>query len=75
MNVVGVEITNSKLQKGDRIGYVLPDRYLEEEVLSLQVDNQDVEEAVSGQLAGIKTKYKKEFLRKGMPVYSVKEND
>ena len=74
-DVVGVGITNNKLQKGDRIGYVLPDRYLEEEVLSLQVDNQDVEEAVSGKLAGIKTKYTKELLRKGFAVYSVKEND
>jgi len=72
MDVVGVEITDNKLQRGDRIGYVLPRQYLEEEVLSLQVDNQDVEEAVAGQSVGIKTGYPKELLRKGTTVCRIR---
>ena len=70
--VVGVQISESKLHKGERIGYVIPDGYLEEEVLSLQVKNQDVEEAVPGQLVGIKTTYSKNLLRKGTIVCSNK---
>ena len=48
--------------------WVERDEYLEEEALSLQVGNQDVEEVFPGQLVGIKTKYPKEFLRKGTTV-------
>jgi protein gp37 len=70
---VGVQISENKLNKGQRIGYVIPDGYLEEEVSSLQVENRDVEEAVPGQLAGIKTMYHKNLLRKGTIVCVVEE--
>lgn len=62
---VGVQISENELHKGELIGYVTPEGYLEEEVLSLQVENQDVEAAVQGQLVGIKTTYSKNLLRNG----------
>ena len=70
---VGVQISENKLHKGERIGYVTSGGYLEEDVSSLQVENQDVEEVVPGQLAGIKTMYHKNLLRKGTIVYVVEE--
>ena len=73
IGVVGVQISENKLHKGERIGYVTPEGYLEEEVSSLQVKNQDVEETIPGQLVGIKTRYPKNFLRKGTIVCVVKE--
>lgn len=69
--VVGVQISGNILHKNERIGYAIPEGYLEEEVLSLQVENQDVEEVVPGQLGGIKTIYPKELLRKGTIVCTV----
>ena len=62
---VGVQISENKLHKGERIGYVTSGGYLEEDVSSLQVEDQDVEAAVPGQLVGIKTIYPKNVLRNG----------
>ena len=70
---VGVQISENKLHKGERIGYVTSGGYLEEDVSSLQVENQDVEEAVPGQLVGIKTTYSKNLLRNGTIVCVVEE--
>lgn len=64
-SVVGLKITEKRLRKGDRIGYVTPNGYLEEDLLSIQVNNKDVEEAIAGQAAGVKTVYSKEQLRNG----------
>jgi hypothetical protein len=75
IGVVGVQISENKLHKGEHIGYVVPEGYLEEKVLSLQVENQDVEEVFPGQLAGIKTKYPKRFLRKGTTVCTVMKHE
>ena len=72
---VGVQISENKLHKGERIGYVIPDGYLEEKVLSLQVENQDVEEVFLGQLAGIKTIYSKNLLHKGTPVCTIMKHE
>jgi len=72
-SAVGVQISENKLHKGERIGYVTSGGYLEEDVSSLQVENQDVEAAVPGQLAGIKTMYPKNVLRNGTIVYVVEE--
>lgn len=70
--VIIVEVTNKGLKLGNRIGYVIPDGYLEEDVFSLQIDKEDVEEASVNQKVGVETKYPKEYLRKGMFVYLVK---
>ena len=75
IGVVGVQISESKLHKGQRIGYVIPEGYFEEEVLSLQVENRDVEEVFPGQLAGIKTIYPKNLLRKGTPVCTIMKHE
>ncbi|NQE44618.1 hypothetical protein C5S31_01175 [ANME-1 cluster archaeon GoMg2] len=73
--VVGVQISENKLHKGEQIGYVTPDAYLEEEALSLQVENQEVEEVFPGQLVGIKTKYPKNLLRNGTIVCAVTKEE
>lgn len=70
--VVGIEISENSLSKGQKIGYLLKDGYLEEEVLSVQVDSNDVENALPGQLAGIKTIYPKKILKNGIKVFSIK---
>lgn len=72
---VGVQISENKLKKGERIGYVTPEGYLEEEALSLQVENQDVDEVFPGQLVGIKTKYPKNLLRRGTIVCAVTKGE
>jgi hypothetical protein len=72
---VGVQISESKLHKGQRIGYVIPEGYFEEEVLSLQVENRDVEEVFPGQLAGIKTIYSKNLLHKGTLVCTIMKHE
>ncbi|GFO96736.1 uncharacterized protein ig2599ANME_0926 [groundwater metagenome] len=64
-SVVGLIITENQLHKGDRIGYVTFNGYLEEDIMSIQVNNKDVEEAIAGQSAGVKTVYSKEQLRNG----------
>jgi hypothetical protein len=70
--VVGVEIAENELYKGQRIGYITPAGYLEEKVISLQIDNEDVEKASPGQKVGIKTLYSKKQLGKAK-VYIVTE--
>jgi hypothetical protein len=71
LGVVGVQISENRLYVGQRIGYVIHEGYLEEEISSLQVEKQGVEEAVPGQLAGVKTIYSKSLLRKGTVVCEV----
>jgi hypothetical protein len=67
IGVVSVHIQGS-LRKGQRVGYVTPRGFLEETVLSLQVDNRDVEEALSGLKAGLKTEYARDLLPNGTTV-------
>ncbi len=68
---VGIEILENKLHQGDRISYIIPEGYLEEDVLSLQFDKRNVEEVSLNQLAGIKTVFSKNELKKGTLVYKV----
>lgn len=70
-NVIGIKITDKKLYIGQRIGYRLNDKFLEEEITSLQINNKDVNEAHSGQSVGIKTIYSKDELKNGIIVYEV----
>lgn len=71
ISVVGIEISEDTLSKNDRIGYIIPTGFLEEKITSLRVDKQNVEEVKTGQIAGIKTMYLKEDLRKGTIVCKV----
>lgn len=68
---VGIEILENKLHQGDRISYIIPEGYLEEDVLSLQFNKRNVEEVSLNHLAGIKTVFSKNELKKGTLVYKV----
>ena len=66
--VVGVRI-QAELKKGDRIAFELPVEFEEQEIASLEVENQPVAQAEIGMLAGIKTHLTKEQARKGIRVF------
>jgi len=74
-NVIEIKISDNKLHKGQRIGYVINLGFLEEEVTSLEIENCKITEAIPGQIVGIKTIYSKEKLVKGTNVYIVKEEN
>jgi hypothetical protein len=59
------------LKLGDRVGFLLPDGFHEEEVTSLQVDRQPVREAFPGQRAGHRTTLGKANLPLRTPVFVV----
>ena len=56
---------------GDRIAFELPVEFEEQVIESLQLDDVPVTEVLEGQVAGIKTPFTKDQLRKGTPVYRV----
>jgi hypothetical protein len=68
-SVVGIEMFED-LSKGDRVGYIIQEGYLEEDGSSIQINGQNVDEVNSGQQVGIKTEYL-DKLREGMDVYKV----
>lgn len=70
-HVVGVNVSENILNKGDRVAYLLPNGYLEEDTVSIQVENKNVDKAVPGDLVGIKTEFPKELLRKGIEVFKL----
>ena len=67
-NIMGIKITDRKMFLVQRIGYNLPNGFLEEDVTSLQVDSKDVQEAQVGEDAGIITNYSKIELKTGIIV-------
>ncbi len=70
-SAVGIRLEHDKIVKGDTIGFVTENDYLEQKVESLQVDRTDREEAIIDELAGIKTMLPKEILKKGIAVYKI----
>jgi hypothetical protein len=71
--VVSIDIEGDQpLKVGDWVGFILPAGFDEEDVLSLQVDRQTVQEAFPGQRAGHKTTLGKADLPLGMPVFRVR---
>ena len=72
VNVLGIEITDGSLKSGDKIAYITERGYLEENVDSMQIDNQAVSEAKLAQGVGIKTKYGKDSLKGASQVYLVR---
>jgi len=74
ISVVEMTIAENELRRGQQIGYLTPTEYLEEKVISLQIDNKDVEKASPGQIVGIKTLYSKKQLHKAK-VYIVTEGE
>ena len=69
--VVGIRLQYDKIKLNEKIGLVLDFDYLEQNIKSLQVEKNDREEAIIGELAGIKTSFPKEMLRKKTIVYKV----
>lgn len=67
---VAVELTGT-IRVGDTLAYELPVEFEQEEVQSLQLQDQTVEEAHSGVEVGIKTNLAKEQARKGTRVFKV----
>jgi hypothetical protein len=70
-SALGVRLQAGVLRVGDRVAYEGPVDFIEEDVTSLQLNDQAVEEARSGDHAGIKTALSKEQARKGTRVYRV----
>ncbi len=66
---VGVQIKAAELKQGDRIAFELPVEFEEQDVESLQVENEQVAQAILGMLAGIKTHLTKEQAKKGTRVF------
>ncbi len=72
LRVAIVEITGSEpLKRGDIVGYVLPDRFEQETVESIEVDHKPRESVEPGQKAGYKTSLPKRLLPKSTIVYKV----
>jgi hypothetical protein len=70
--VISIDIDGERpLKVGDRVGFLLPAGFCEEEVSSLQVEKQAVWEAVPGQRAGHKTTLGKADLPLGTQVFRV----
>jgi len=72
LRVAIVEITGSEpLKRGDIVGYVLPDRFEQEPVESIEVDHEPVESVELGQKAGYETSLPRRLLPNNTIVYKV----
>lgn len=69
-SVAALEITNGSIKRGDILHYKGHTSDFTEEVTSMEIDNQPVEEAKVGDLVGIKVK---ERVRENDKVYKVVE--
>jgi hypothetical protein len=71
VGAVGIRVQQDEICRGDRIAFEMPVEFEEQDVGSLQMDNQDVNRVGVGQLAGILTSLIGHGLREGMRVYQV----
>ena len=69
-SVAALEVTSGTIKKGDLLHYKGHTTDFTEEVSSMEIDNQPVEEAKAGDLVGIKVK---ERVRENDKVYKVVE--
>ncbi|UCB48330.1 MAG: hypothetical protein JSW56_14445 [Deltaproteobacteria bacterium] len=69
-SVAAIEVTNGTIKIGDVLKYQGHTTEFTEEVLSMELDNQPIEEAKVGDLVGIKVK---ERVRENDKVYKVVE--
>lgn len=74
IKVLEIEILDDEIKKGQRIGYITENGYLEEEIQSMKINMRDVERAVQGESVTIKTQYSKKELLKNTIVYKVIED-
>jgi translation initiation factor IF-2 len=69
-SVAAIEVMGGGIKKGDLLKYKGHTTEFTEQVTSIQIDNQAVEEAATGAMVGIKVK---ERVREGDKVYKVVE--
>ena len=69
-SVAALEVTRGTIQKGDLLRYKGHTTDFTEEIASIEVDNQPVDEVKTGDLVGVKVKEK---VREGDKVYKVSE--
>ena len=69
-SVAALEVTNGTIKKGDTLRFKGHTTDFTEEVTSMEIDNQPVEEAKAGDLVGLKVK---ERVRPNDKVYKVTE--
>jgi putative protease len=69
-SVAAIEVTSGTIKKGDVLKYKGHTSDFTEEVLSMELDNQPIDEAKVGDLVGIKVK---ERVRENDKVYKVVE--
>ncbi len=69
-SVAAIKVTGGSIRKGDLLKYKGHTTDFTEEVTSIEIENQPVEEAKSGDLVGVKVK---ERVREGDKIYKVIE--
>ena len=67
-SVAALEVTNGTITKGDLLKYKGHTTDFTEEISSMEIDNQSVDEVKAGDLVGVKVK---ERVREGDKVYKV----
>ena len=68
--VAALEVTNGTIKKGNLLKYKGHTTDFTEEITSMEIDNQSVDEVKAGDLVGVKVK---ERVREGDKVYKVSE--
>ena len=68
--VAALEVTNGTMKKGNLLKYKGHTTDFTEEITSMEIDNQSVDEVKAGDLVGVKVK---ERVREGDKVYKVSE--
>lgn len=71
MIIIGTEIKDSTLKKGDHIAFELPVDFIEQIAESLEIDGKEVIIAEAGGKVGIKTVLNKEQTKKGIRIFKV----
>ncbi len=69
--VAAISVEGSGFAVGDRLAFELPIEFKEDPVVSIQLDNVDVEQALQGQRVGVKTALTKAEARNGLRVCRV----
>ena len=69
-SVAPLEVTNGTINKGDLLRYKGHTPDFTEEISSMEIDNESVDEVKAGDLVGVKVK---ERVREGDKVYKVSE--
>lgn len=70
-HIVGIRIEKD-LSRENRIAFVLPTEFYEQDIESLQIDNRDIDAATEGDVVGTITGLTKEQAKGGLRVYRVR---